>query len=374
MKFLVRAFFLLFFLSNSPFSYGQVPLSDDAEISLLTCGTGDQLYSIYGHTALRVNDPARGLDIVYNYGTFDFTTPNFYGKFIKGDLQYFVSTSSFEEFNYSYVYDNREITEQVLNLTQTQKQLIFNELSSVLSSDKRFYTYKFIDRNCTTMVADLINSVLPEKISTKIPDTEKTYRTILYGYLDNNFYENLGINLMFGIKTDQKSDKLFLPVELQQGVSLSKNNNGSLVKEERIVYKKVENGANKSLWNNYISFVVIMLIPLFLSGKRTFQLIWLSICGVLGVFFTAVGWYSEHQEVLWNYNALLVNPAFLVLVFFMIRDNKIWIKRMTLFCGICIVIYTIFIATKVQLAMMLPIIALHAVILWKIQKQSALKQ
>ena len=224
------------------------------------------------------------------------------------------------------------------------------------------------------MVADLINSVLPEKISTKIPDTEKTYRTILYGYLDNNFYENLGINLMFGIKTDQKSDKLFLPVELQQGVSLSKNNNGSLVKEERIVYKKVENGANKSLWNNYISFVVIMLIPLFLSGKRTFQLIWLSICGVLGVFFTAVGWYSEHQEVLWNYNALLVNPAFLVLVFFMIRDNKIWIKRMTLFCGICIVIYTIFIATKVQLAMMLPIIALHAVISWKIQKQSALKQ
>ena len=374
MKFLVRAFFLLFFLSNSPFSYGQVPLSDNAEISLLTCGTGDQLYSIYGHTALRVNDPARGLDIVYNYGTFDFTTPNFYGKFIKGDLQYFVSTSSFEEFNYSYVYDNREITEQVLNLTQTQKQLIFNELSSVLSSDKRFYTYKFIDRNCTTMVADLINSVLPEKISTKIPDTEKTYRTILYGYLDNNFYENLGINLMFGIKTDQKSDKLFLPVELQQGVSLSKNNNGSLVKEERIVYKKVENGANKSLWNNYISFVVIMLIPLFLSGKRTFQLIWLSICGVLGVFFTAVGWYSEHQEVLWNYNALLVNPAFLVLVFFIIRDNKIWIKRMTLFCGICIVIYTIFIATKVQLAMMLPIIALHAVILWKIQKQSALKQ
>ena len=374
MKFLVRAFFLLFFLSNSPFSYGQVPLSDNAAISLLTCGTGDQLYSIYGHTALRVNDPARGLDIVYNYGTFDFTTPNFYGKFIKGDLQYFVSTSSFEEFNYSYVYDNREITEQVLNLTQTQKQMIFNELSNVLSSDKRFYTYKFIDRNCTTMVADLINSVLPEKISTKIPDTEKTYRTILYGYLDDNFYENLGINLMFGLKTDQKSDKLFLPVELQQGVSLSKNNNGSLVKEERIVYKKVENGANKSLWNNYISFVVIMLIPLFLSGKRTFQLIWLSICGVLGVFFTAVGWYSEHQEVLWNYNALLVNPAFLVLVFFMIRDNKIWIKRMTLFCGICIVIYTIFIATKVQLAMMLPIIALHAVILWKIQKQSALKQ
>lgn len=369
MKFFLRAFFLLFFLSNSPFSYGQVPLSDNAEISLLTCGTGDQLYSIYGHTALRINDPARGFDIVYNYGTFDFTTPNFYGKFIKGDLQYFVSTSSFEEFNYSYVYDNREITEQVLNLSQPQKQMIFNELSSVLSSDKRFYTYKFIDRNCTTMVADLINSVLPEKISTKIPDTEKTYRTILYGYLDNNFYENLGINLMFGLKTDQKSDKLFLPVELQQGVSLSKNNNGSLVKEERIVYKKVENGTNKSLWNNYISFVAIMLIPLILSGKRKFQLVWLTLCGVLGVFFSLVGLYSEHKEVLWNYNAVLMNPAFLLLVFFMIRNNAVGITRMTVFCAGCILSYTLFIVNKVQLVMMLPIIVVNLLILWQIWRK-----
>jgi len=373
MKFLVRAFFLLFFLSNSPFSYGQVPLSDNAEISLLTCGTGDQLYSIYGHTALRVNDPARGLDIVYNYGTFDFTTPNFYGKFIKGDLQYFVSTSSFEEFNYSYVYDNREITEQVLNLTQTQKQLIFNELSSVLSSDKRFYTYKFIDRNCTTMVADLINSVLPEKISTKIPDTEKTYRTILYGYLDNNFYENLGINLMFGLKTDQKSDKLFLPVELQQGVALSKNNNGSLVKEERIVYKKVENGVNKSLWNHYISFVIIMLIPVFLSGKRKFQLVWLTLCGVLGVFFATVGLYSEHQEVLWNYNVLLMNPCFLVLAFMLLKKNTNGIRKMSLFCGLCLIGYTVFIAVKVQLVMMLPLIFSNSVLLYQIWKKHSSK-
>ncbi|WP_442786993.1 lipoprotein N-acyltransferase Lnb domain-containing protein [Flavobacterium suncheonense] len=373
MKFLFQAFFSVFLLSNIHFSYGQIPLSDRAEISLLTCGSGDQLYSIYGHTALRINDPGRGIDIVYNYGTFDFSTPNFYGKFVKGDLQYFVSTSSFEEFNYSYVYDNREITEQVLNLTQPQKQMIFNELSEVLSSEKRFYTYKFIDRNCTTMVADLINSVLPEKISTKIPDTEKTYRTILYGYLKNNFYENLGINLMFGIKTDRKSDKLFLPVELQQGVALSRNNNESLVKEEKTVYKKVENGSNKSLWNNYFSFVVLMLIPLLFSGKRIFQLIWLTLSGVLGIFFATVGLYSEHQEVLWNYNVLLMNPCFLVLAFLLLQKNTNGIKKMIIFCSLCLIGYTAFIAAKVQLVMMLPLILTNAVLFYQIWKKHSPK-
>lgn len=369
MKFLLRTFFFVVFLSSIHFSYGQLALSNNAEISLLTCGTGDQLYSIYGHTALRINDPEKGVDVVYNYGTFDFTTPNFYGKFVKGDLQYFVSTSSFEEFNYSYVADNREIAEQVLNLTQQQKQMIFNELSTVLSSEKRFYTYKFIDRNCTTMVADVINRVLPQKISTKIPDTEKTYRTILYGYLKNNFYENLGINLMFGMKTDQKSDKLFLPVELQQGVTLSQNNNGSLVKEEKIVYKKIENGTNKSLWNTYISFIVIMLIPAFLSGKRTFQLIWLTVCGVLGVFFSLVGFYSDHKEVLWNYNAVLMNPAFLLLGFFMIQKNNTAITRIAVFCAGCIFSYTLFILNKVQFMMMLPIIAVNLLVLWQIWRK-----
>ncbi|MEW5676281.1 DUF4105 domain-containing protein [Flavobacterium enshiense] len=367
----IRLFFCLVLLNSYFCTYGQAPeLSDKAEISLLTCGTGDQLYSIYGHTALRIQDSEKGIDIVYNYGTFDFTTPNFYGKFIKGDLQYFVSTSSFDEFNYSYVLDNREITEQVLNLNPIQKQELFNELGNVLSSEKRFYTYKFIDRNCTTMVADLINSVLKTKISTKIPDTEQTYRTILYGYLNNNFYENLGINLMFGLKTDRQSDKLFLPTELQQGVSLSKNEGKNLVKEEKTVYKKVETEESKSLWNNYITFILFMTLPIFFSGKRKFQLAWLTVNGLLGVFFSLVGLYSLHKEVLWNYNALLMNPAFLLLVFFVLKNNTTWVRRTVFFCGFCLSAYTIFICTKVQFFMMLPIILTNGIIVWNIFKKT----
>ncbi|MCG2611239.1 DUF4105 domain-containing protein [Flavobacterium sp. SM15] len=376
MKFLTRfaVSLLITFLSVYKIQAQAPVLSSSAKISLLTCGTGNELYSIYGHTALRIWDPVNQIDVVYNYGTFDFHTSNFYLKFIKGDLQYFVSTSSFADFTYAYVYDNRDIYEQVLNLTGQQKQRIFNELDTVLSSEKRFYTYKFIDRNCTTMVADLINQALPEKISTKIPDTEKTYRNILYGYLDNHFYENLGINLMFGLKTDKQSDKLFLPIELMQGVNLSKNNNGKLVLEEKTVFKKMENGEGKSLWNNYITFALTILLLIALSGKRKFQIIWLTLCGLLGLFFSLVGCYSFHKEVLWNYNVLLMNPVFLLLVFFIVKNNTTWIKRTIIISWIAIAVYTGFILLKVQLLMMLPLIVLNTLTLWYIWKNLPKKQ
>jgi hypothetical protein len=113
--------FLFIFLSSTNKTFAQ-QLSDKAFISLLTCGPGDELYSVFGHTAIRVNDPATGIDIVYNYGTFDFAAPNFYLKFVKGDLQYFVSVSSYRDFVYTYQYYDRDVYEQVLNLTPQQEQ------------------------------------------------------------------------------------------------------------------------------------------------------------------------------------------------------------------------------------------------------------
>src|SRR4051812_2221318 len=104
----IYAYLALFFtlLFTPTASFAQVPLSDMATVSLLTCGPGNELYSVFGHTAIRVHDPLRGMDVVYNYGTFDFDTPNFYLKFVKGDLKYFVSASSYDDFVYTYQYYN----------------------------------------------------------------------------------------------------------------------------------------------------------------------------------------------------------------------------------------------------------------------------
>ena len=72
-----------------PFCFSQTtPLSKEAKISVLTCGTSNEIYALFGHTAIRVNDPVNGMDVVYNYGAFDFGTSNFALKFVKGNLQY----------------------------------------------------------------------------------------------------------------------------------------------------------------------------------------------------------------------------------------------------------------------------------------------
>ena len=137
--------FLLVLIVKSTAFYSQMSLSENTTVSVLTCDKGDELYSIFGHTAFRIKDDANSLDVVYNYGMFDFRTENFYLKFIKGDLQYFVAAYSFNEFFYQYNIENRSIYEQELRLSAAQKQQLFDDLNATLFSDKKYYTYKFID-------------------------------------------------------------------------------------------------------------------------------------------------------------------------------------------------------------------------------------
>ena len=96
-------------------------LSNQSNVSLITCGSGNELYSIYGHTALRFTDIENNLDVVFNYGNFDFGTPNFYLKFVKGDLQYFVGACIFNDFMQEYRETNRAVFEQILILSNDQK-------------------------------------------------------------------------------------------------------------------------------------------------------------------------------------------------------------------------------------------------------------
>src|SRR5690606_2373657 len=116
-------------------------LSNQAEISVLTCGIGDEMYTLFGHTALRVNDPAQNLDVVYNWGMFDFRTSNFYSKFVKGDLLYYLDVDRFSDFLYSYTLNNREVVEQVLDLSEREKEEIWTEINRQLKDDDRYYTY-----------------------------------------------------------------------------------------------------------------------------------------------------------------------------------------------------------------------------------------
>ncbi len=363
-------FTLVFLISFSGFSQ-YYKLTNKAKISVLTCGSGNELYSIYGHTGLRVLDPENNLDIVFNYGNFDFRTENFYLKFVKGNLQYFVSACSFEDFMYEYKETNRQVWEQNLLISNFQKQKLFEEINKTLFSEEKFYTYKFIDKNCTTMVLDKVNNIFGSPIVTKKTNTDVSYRTVLYSFLDNHFWENFGINIIFGHKVDNNATKLFLPEELMNNISTSKFNNKPIAEKATILNKKRIETTNFSFWNSIYPYC-IFLIMIALLNKKPINLIYLLVLGLIGIFFSTVSIYSQHQEIYWNYNVLLFNPSLLILVYFIIQKKQKWIKRLCYFNLICLVIYFLTLLNKAHLVMMLPMILCSGIILYRINLSNKL--
>lgn len=358
----IKLLFFLFLSLSSFKQFGQTPiLTENAVISILNCGTGNEAYSLYGHTGIRIKDSKNNIDVVFNYGAFDFDTPNFMLKFVKGDLQYFVTTNSFRDFEYSYRYEKRSIYEQVLNLTPNQKQQLFQQLNESLYSDERYYTYKFIDRNCTTMVIDKVNNVLgTTAIDTKKP-VQITYREILYPYLENHFFEKLGINMIFGTKVDVPAERLFLPLEFIKSLEIAKTNKQLLAKPVNVIYEAPKNVFKPSIFNS-IYTVISILGLIVLARKKGLTMAYFSLLGLLGLFFSLVGFYSFHQEVLWNYNVLLFNPLFLMLTYFYWKENRIGILRTGQIILAFLLIYLAYMLNKIHLTIMLPFIVANFLI------------
>jgi len=360
-----KTLFNLLVLLSFSIGFGQsVPLSKDAKISVLTCGLGNETYSYFGHTAIRVSDPANNLDVVYNYGAFDFRTPNFVAKFTKGDLQYFVITHSFSEFMEEYNIEKRSVFEQELLISQDLKQKLFDKLNATLLSEDRYYTYKFIDKNCTSMVVDIINNTLNENVIVKKGDTDITYRSILYPYFDGHFYEKLGTSIIFGTKVDQLGTRIFLPFELKNSLEkVSFQNKPLAAKSKTLLFFEKETPA--SWWNNIYSYLIILAF-IVLAHNKIVDKIYLLVLSLMGIFFVCVGFYSFHLELSMNYNVLLFSPLLLILIFLSIAKNKKWTYRFAVLHLIFLVIYSIFMINKAHFIIVLPMIITSGFVLVRV--------
>lgn len=359
---------VLLFLWGAVVSAQLAPLSPKATVSVLTCATGNESYSLFGHTAVRITDPEQLLDVVYNYGAFDFSTPNFVAKFAKGDLQYFVVADSFSEFIGRYQYEGRSVYEQKLRLSLPLKQQLFDQLNKTLQSEERFYTYKFIDRNCTTMVVDLLNQTIGTKAITKKDATEKTYREVLFPYFKNHFYEQLGTSIIFGTKVDQKATSLFLPFDLLESLKKSQLNHQSL-SEPVVALLTIAQTQNRSWWNNAYTYGAFLLLLVFWR-KKSVAMVFLTTLGILGLFFIFMGGYSLHPELANNYNVLLFNPTLLVLVFFVLKRNNKAIQWLSYVIWGCFLLYTVLLINKAPFWFLLPLIGVTSFIVYRINKEN----
>ncbi|MFV8366650.1 DUF4105 domain-containing protein [Flavobacterium sp. XS1P27] len=356
-------------LSTTSYSFGKsIELSKNTQVSVITCGTGNESYSLFGHTAIRVRDTINGIDVVYNYGAFDFNTPNFVMKFIKGDLQYFAVAHSYPDFINQYQYEKRSVYEQELNMPVPLKQKLFDNLNTSLASGESHYTYKFIDKNCTSMVVDIINKTLDTIAIVKNTDTDITYRTILYPYFDNHFYEKLGTSIIFGKKVDGLGKQLFLPFELQKSLKNISFQNQPLAQENKTLLE-FENKAPSSWWNNIYTYILFLGFIVFLN-KKSIDLFYLIVIAIVGLFFTFVGFYSSHLELGYNYNILLFNPTLLGLLYFYWTKNKKGIYNLALFNILSLGIYFFVVINKVHFLLVLPLIITNGIVLVRLAIQN----
>ena len=366
-NFLKKYFYFFIFISSFSGFSQFIKLSENAKVSILTIGLADESHSLYGHTAIRINDQLNGIDLVYNYGMFDFNTEYFILKFVKGDMQYFAISYPYSDFENSYHEENRSIYEQNLNISSLEKQLLYNKLNAVIYSDERFYTYKFIDRNCTTKVIDILNDVLADKPIIKKNIETRTYREVLFPFVKNHFFMKLGINIIFGTKVDEKAIKLFLPLDLMENLKNTIYKNQKLVTETKTNFE-ARREINTSIFDSiyFLSFILLIIV---IVNKKITTNIYFLIFGTIGLLFSAIGLYSFHEEVLWNYNILLFNPMLLVLVFFKFKKNAIWIKKISMFCLLCIGIYVIYMINKIHLYIMIPLILSTSILLFRNRNQ-----
>jgi len=353
-KFALVSVLLLILLTNTVNSQ-KITLSNSAEISVLTCGTGSEIYSLFGHTAIRIKDSSHFVDQVYNYGTFDFSTPNFYLKFVKGDLQYLETSCTFEEFLQEYLYEKRSVDEQILNLTQDNKQALFDYLNTSLQSEERFYTYKFIDKNCTTMVINTLNKIIGKPIIGVNPDSAPTNRKLLYPYFKEHFYVQLGTSIIFGSKVDLKSNQVFLPSDLYNNIKNLKVNDQPICKESRKIIEIEKSETPFSWWDNYYVFCLFFVLIIALNKPSIYRA-YFGVLGLLGVFFVFAGLFSLHSELVNNYNILLFNPIMFILIYFEIKNIKKWVLYSSFFSLICLLIYVLILINKPYLGIVTPLI------------------
>ena len=195
-----------------------IALSEEAKIYLLTCTPGTEVWSKYGHTGIRVCDPARKMDIVFNYGIFSLMKKGFYLKFIQGETYYQLGIESYSYFVKFYSKIGRKTYLQELNLTQTQKQSVFDALLINYQPENRYYLYNFVFDNCATRPYHLLKQALQDTIiSTYQGYLNQPFRSTITHYTGPYSWVDLGINLVFGPKADQpmnNEQRLFLPEEL----------------------------------------------------------------------------------------------------------------------------------------------------------------
>ncbi len=315
-------------------------LSSQAQISLITGAPGEDLHTLFGHSAIRVYDPSIRMDLMFNYGVFDFDTPHFAFRFAQGSLDYMlaVDTEGLAYLQKVYQYENRSLYEQVLDLNPEQKQVLLDLLRANAQEANRYYRYDFFYDNCATRIRDIFVKAWGEQLQFRLERSAQaeTFRDFIEPYLKEPWLE-LGIDLLLGVPSDQIAtpyESMFLPDYLMWGLEQAKIKQGDewqdLVQEKKVLHQRIVARPNYPLLNPYSVFWTIFFVFLFFSlwenrqkaWYRGVDIFWFGLLGLVGSFLLLMWLGTDHGALKQNYNLLWALPSHMFVVWFLLGNRR----------------------------------------------------
>jgi Domain of unknown function (DUF4105) len=310
------------------------------------------------------------MDMVFNYGTFDDSDPDFYIKFTKGIMRYALSAYPFSDFLMEYQYQNRGIVEQTLLLSCEEKTRIFKALQLNNTDANRFYNYYFHTDNCTTRAKDMIVKEIRDSsflFKDILPPNSVTFRNLIHVYLNNGNqpWSKFGIDLFLGTNLDKKTtneEAMFLPDYLKKGFDSALIHRRPLVSQSHVILPWPQEDKNpNSLLTPFFLFSALLIIVGVISLNKTgrshkallfFDSVFFLIIGLLGILM-ALLWIIRIDTVCRNnFNILWALPTHVVAAFFLFK-KKIWIPKyfqITFWIGIALAFAWLFIPQQLNSA------------------------
>lgn len=318
-------------------NYAETP-ADSIRVSLLTCSPHDEIYSLYGHTAIRYEDKASKTDIVVNYGMFSFKKPFFVARFVLGLTDYEMGIQDFNDFCYEYQYFGSQVTQQEINLTPEEKGQLLKALQDNYAN-ARVYRYNYFYNNCTTKARDIILKSVNGKIVYKNGiDRSVSFRDLIHGCNANYSWASFGNDLLLGFKADMQTtreEQQFLPDNLMRDFDQAKivSADGSsrpLVKNTEIIVKGNDYAiAGKTKVTPQFVFITLLILIAAIvvaEFKTKKRFLWLDITlllasGLAGLILFVM-LFSEHPTTSTNLQILILCPLNLYWAIYIIKNKR----------------------------------------------------
>lgn len=335
--------------------------TDSIRISLLTCEAGEEIYSLFGHTAIRYENYTRGIDAVFNYGIFNFNAPNFIFRFALGETDYQLGATSYENFVAEYDYLERDVWQQTLNLRADEKAELVRLLEENYRPENRIYRYNFFYDNCATRPRDLIEKAIDGTLqyadNMTDTDTGVTFRDLLHKYSENHPWSRFGMDLCMGSRADEPISRrmmMFVPFYVQDYFNKAEivDKDGkvrALVSSEE---KIVETGKTGPASEGFTPFQATLLLFIIVAaatayGIRRRKTLWgidlvlFPAAGLAGCVLAFLALFSQHPAVSPNYLLLVFHPFHLLCLPWMI--NRVRKKKRSRYMVANLVVLTLFI-------------------------------